>query len=290
MSYKLELKSYYNPASIKEACEILGSEENSMPIAGGTGIYIFSNKGIMSNVESFVDLEKLNLSYVKENEGSFKVGAMTKLSDIGKGITKINMIDQAILSIPREVRNVGTVGGQVFTAFPAFDLSVCLLALKGSVNITDGEETANVRISEIYSNMFNPNIEKGSIIESVEIPVSSYNRSTYLKFGYTKHGFSDVSMALVVKFKDNCLEDIGISIGGGALDSPPIRLQEVEDGLKRKHFEAELVEKGVELILKNENIKFYSDHKSSSDYRKKLLGTLFRRGITGLAEGGNYDR
>ncbi len=290
MPYKLELKSYHNPTSIKEACEILGSEENSMPIAGGTGIYIFSNKGIMSNVESVVNLEKLNLSYVKENVGSVKVGAMTKLSDVGKCITKIDMIDQAVLSIPKEVRNVGTVGGQVFTAFPAFDLSVCLLALRGSVNITDGEETNNVRMSEMYSNMFSPNIPKGSIIESVEIPVSSYNKSTYLKFSYTKHGFSDVSMALAVNVKDNYLEDIGISVGGGALDSHPIRLNEIEDELKRKHFEAELVEKGVEMILKNENIKFYTDHKSSSDYRKKLLGTLFRRGITELMGVENYGR
>lgn len=285
MPYKLDLKNYYAPPSVREACDILASEENSMPIAGGTGIYIFSNKGMMSNVDTLVNLGKLNLSYVEMEKEKVRIGAMTRLSDMGAGVTNINMIDEAVLSIPKEVRHMGTLGGQIFTAFPAFDLSVCLLALNGSISVTDGYKDRKIEMSRAYSAMFDPAIPEGSIIESVEAPSSYFNRTTYQKFSYTKHGFSDVSLALAVRISGDVLEDISMAVGGGSLDSEPVKLTQVEDSLKGTEVDQELIEKGLEGITNSSLLKFYSDHKSSSEYRQRMVGTMFKRGMEKLVGG-----
>lgn len=285
MPYKLNLKSYHAPETVREACSILASEENSMPIAGGTGIYIFSNKGMMSNVDTLVNLSKLNLSYIEGDSDRIRLGAMTRLSELGDGATKIQMIDDAVLSIPKEVRHMGTVGGQVFTAFPAFDLSVCLLALDGSISVTDGENTKNIPMSEAYSAMFSPELSQGSIIESVEAPLERFNRSAYMKFSYTKHGFSDVSLALALRVEQDHITDIGMAVGGGSLDSEPLGLPNIADSLRGGEMDQEFLDKGYELITGNEEIQFYSDHKATAEYRKRMVGIMFRRGMAKLTGG-----
>lgn len=285
MPYKLNLKSYHTPESVKDACSILASEENSMPMAGGTGIYIFSSKGMMSNVDTLVNLSKLNLSYIESDSDRVRIGAMTRLSELGAGASKIQMIDEAILSIPKEVRHMGTVGGQVFTAFPAFDLSVCLLALDGSISATDGENTMVVPMSKAYSAMFSPELKHGTIIESVEAPMSRFNRTTYMKFSYTKHGFSDVSLALALRVEQDRITDIGMAVGGGSLDSEPIRLEGVSDVLKGGEMDQEFLDRGYELITGNGDLQFYSDHKATAEYRKKMVGIMFRRGMAKLTGG-----
>lgn len=285
MPYKLDLKNYHAPASVREACDILSSEENSMPIAGGTGIYIFSNKGMMSNVDTLVNLNRLGLSQVETMKDSVSIGSMARLSSIGGGVTGLRMIDEAVQSIPKEVRNMGTVGGQVYTAFPAFDLSVCLLALDASISIADGYETKKLAMSRAYSAMFDPAISKGSIIESVDIPSGRFNRSTYQKFSYTRHGFSDVSIAVAMNVIEDRVEDISIAAGGGSLDSPPVRLHDAENKLKGLEVDQEFLDQGEDLILNNSDLSFYSDHRSSSEYRMRMAGTMFRRGVEKLTGG-----
>lgn len=285
MPFKLDLKSYHEPDSVREACDLLASEENAMALAGGTGIYIFSNKGMMSNIDTLVNLKRLNLSYVERGQESLNLGAMTRLSDLEGGSTGIQMIDEAVRSIPKEVRHMGTVGGQVFTAFPAFDLSVCLLSLNGSISITDGENTDTLHMSEAYSAMFGPEIPRGKIIEAVNAPSSYFNRTTYMKFSYTKHGFSDVSLALSLRVVDDKLEDMGIAVGGGALDSEPIKLMEVEKALRGREIDDDLTERGFDLISKSARIEFYSDHKATSDYRKRLAAVMFKRALAKLTGG-----
>lgn len=285
MPYKLDLKHYFTPESVREACSILASEENAMPLAGGTGIYIFSNKGMMSNIDTLVNLGRLDLSTVSAGEDSVRIGAMTRLSEIAGGTTGIEMIDEAVMSIPREVRNMGTVGGQVFTAFPAFDLSVCLLAMDGTVSVTDGESERKVPMPEVYSAMFSPEIARGSIIRHVEAPTGRFNRTTYMKFSYTKHGFSDVSLAIALRVENGIIEDIGLAVGGGSLDSEPLRLSRAEGALKGQEFDEEFLDKGFESITGDPDMRFYSDHKATDEYRKKLVGIMFKRGTTRLAGG-----
>ncbi len=285
MPFKLDLKNYYAPPSVREACDILASEENSMAMAGGTGIYIFSNKGMMSSIDTIVNLGKLDLSSVESDKGVVRVGSMTRLSELGAGVTGINMIDEAVLSIPKEVRHMGTMGGQIYTAFPAFDLSVCLLALNGSVKVTDGYKEKHIPMSKAYSAMFDPAIPKGSIIESVEVPLSNFNRTTYQKFSYTKHGFSDVSLAIAMKVAGDTLEDVSLAVGGGSLESEPVRLSQVENSLRGSEISQELLDRGFDSIIKSSEMEFYSDHKSSSEYRKRMVGIMFRRGMEKLVGG-----
>lgn len=285
MPFKLDLKKYHAPPSTREACDILASEENSMPIAGGTGIYIFSNKGMMSNVDTLVNLGKLNLSFVEKDGEKIRIGATTRLSDMGAGITGIQMLDEAVQSIPKEVRHMGTMGGQIFTAFPAFDLSVCLLALNGSISVTDGYRDKEIAMSNVYNAIFDPAIPRSSIIESVEAPATKFNRTTYQKFSYTKHGFSDVSLAIAMRVEGDFIEDISLAVGGGSLDSEPIKLPHVEGAMRGNEIDQELLDMGFDSILNSTGLEFYSDHKSSSDYRKRMVGTMLRRGVKKLTGG-----
>ena len=108
MPLNANVKDCLKPENLEEACDFLRENEDAMPVAGGTGISIFMNKGLMSNVRSLVDLDGLGLSFSKKNNDSLEIGSMTKLADMIQFTRDLNIARTALLSIPKEIRNLGT--------------------------------------------------------------------------------------------------------------------------------------------------------------------------------------
>lgn len=280
MPLNANVKDYLKPENLEEACDFLRENEDAMPVAGGTGISIFMNKGLMSNVRSLVDLDGLGLSFSKKNNDSLEIGSMTKLADMIQFTRDLNIARTALLSIPKEIRNLGTLGGQVFTAYPAFDMSVCLLALGATVNIYDGSSNKSIALEELYSGMFQPNIPPGGIIKSVLIPLNKFNNTHYVKIGKTGHGFSDISFGLSADFRDGTINKIAIAIGGGSLESEPVRLSSVEERLNGMELTKDRIDEAFALVNESKSIEFRSDERTSADFRKHTLAVHIRRVLT----------
>lgn len=136
------IKEYYRPETIAEAIRLLQSKEtNSVPLAGGTVLSHYQRDPI-----SVVDLQKLNLNYVQENESDYEIGATATLSQIEECIKFPELVDVIRLQAGRNKRNSGTIGGLVTMADGRSPLLAALLAL--DVKMVWEPENLNISLEE----------------------------------------------------------------------------------------------------------------------------------------------
>src|SRR5690349_4155140 len=130
---------YYTAASVDDALKLLAEHgEDAKVLAGGHSL-IPAMRLRLAQPEKIIDIGGLRsaLSYIKEEGGTIKIGAMTthyqiETSDLLK--SKAPILPQAATVIGDvQVRNWGTVGGSVVHADPSSDLPSVLLALGAAV-------------------------------------------------------------------------------------------------------------------------------------------------------------
>ena len=120
------------PTSPQEAVGLLG--EGTL-IAGGTHVM-----PRLAPTESLVSLRRAGLGGIEEDGDTILIGATTTLAEVGR---RVPFLTDAIESIASPtIRNLATVGGNLFVPQPHGDLAVCLLALDAQIDKLDGLVTS----------------------------------------------------------------------------------------------------------------------------------------------------
>src|SRR3954454_23685243 len=120
------------PESVDEAVGLLGA---GTVIAGGTPVM-----PRFAPTESLVSLRRTGLAGITRDGDTIRIGAATTLAQVGR---EIGFLHSAIESIASPtIRNLATVGGNLFVPQPHGDLAVCLLALDAQVEKTDALVTS----------------------------------------------------------------------------------------------------------------------------------------------------
>jgi CO/xanthine dehydrogenase FAD-binding subunit len=148
-------KTYYRPATLKEALALLERRElRAMPLAGGSHLVPLLRADVdlpgslAAKVDGVVDLVDLGLAFVrpegKAGSGWLHLGAMTRLAeivddDVCRTIAGGLLAEAARREGPVNLRNVATIAGSVLTAEPASELLLILLALTAEATIVSGD-------------------------------------------------------------------------------------------------------------------------------------------------------
>jgi carbon-monoxide dehydrogenase medium subunit len=111
------------PTSVEE---VLGLAGEGVIVAGCTGIYPH-----LGPTDSIISLRRAGLSGVERDGDTVRVGATTTLTALAR---EVEFLREAIASIASPtIRNMATVGGNLFAPQPHGDLAVCLLALDAQI-------------------------------------------------------------------------------------------------------------------------------------------------------------
>src|SRR5918995_1370205 len=135
------LQAIIVPGSLSLAREALAKHPGAALMAGGTAIMPVLNYGTES-FDTLVSLGKAGLSGISVSDGKATIGAATSLSELQER-PELAFLGSAIDSIASPtIRNMATVGGNLFVEQPYGDLAVALLALDAHVEVTgpDGTE------------------------------------------------------------------------------------------------------------------------------------------------------
>src|SRR3954447_9371935 len=124
------------PESAEEAVGLLGQ---GVVVAGGTHAL-----RRLAPTDSIISLRRAGLSGVTREGGRVRVGATTTLTELAR---EVEFLREAVHSIASPtIRNMGTVGGNLFVPQPHGDLAVCLLALDAEIE-RSGELVTGVSFS-----------------------------------------------------------------------------------------------------------------------------------------------
>jgi len=246
------LFEYHAPGSLDEAVGLLEKYgEEAQILAGGTDL-IPHMKQRKAEPKHVVNIKRIpGLACVEETPEGIKIGALTKLRAVELSPLireRLPLLSEAAESIGSvQIRNLGTVGGNICNASPSADMTTPLLALDATVHIYGGDGTKACSISEFFRGGGDVNLGRGEFITGFTVPNPPAGAgSAFEKVGWTTFDIATVNVAAVVTLKGGKVDHCSIALG--ACSPAPIRVTLAEETLKGKELTDELLEEAMEFI------------------------------------------
>ncbi len=275
------------PRTVEETCSLLCKYgEDAQLFAGGTDLFVKMKQRrlvprILINIKKIPGLDEIHYD---ADEG-LTIGALTTVQAICDSDVvneKFRVLGQAagVLGTP-QIRNLGTLGGNLANASPSAEFAPPLLTLQASVRCIGPGGERLVPMNEFFVGPGKSVLDRGEWITEVHVP----NPTVHAQAIYLKHSLRtmDVSMAGAAAFVrldgDVCRE---VRIALGAVAPTPIRAGLAEAALtgKKLHGDSndrELFEE-VGRIASDES-RPIDDLRGFASYRRKVVGMLVKQGL-----------
>lgn len=269
----MSIEEYYLPQSIEESTSILNEPgQDVLVLAGGTLVMPLINEGI-STPQKVVGLKNAGLNYLNRVDGEFIIGATTTLSQM-ESQEEINILKDAAHAVGGwAIRNMATVGGNLFAPPPGGDFAVALLALDAKVVIASNEEERTIPLNEFFTGFMTNVLLPGEIVKEFRIPLP-VGRAGYVKFGRRGANTpSIVTVAVNLQISDDVVDEAKIALG--AVSPHPFRASKAEESLKGKPLTKDSVQAAC--ILAADESEPFTDPIASEWYREKMIPIILRR-------------
>jgi carbon-monoxide dehydrogenase medium subunit len=268
------------PPTLVGALEMMGVLENPMPIAGGTDI-IPTFKELGPKPVQLVDLGLIDeLNGVFEEDGYVNIGPTTTHAQmLASHLVKETapaLHDAAGWIGSIQIRNRGTIGGNLCNASPAADSAPPLLVHAAEAHIISLEEGHWIPLQELFKGPKMTTLEKNEILGGLRFPLVKGAGSSFQRIGRRK-GFtlSVVNAAVYVERAGDKVKEARIALGSVA--PTPIRAPRVEAKIKGKRMSDDLIEDAAAGSV--EAAKPIDDIRGTAEYRKDMVGVLVKRAM-----------
>ncbi len=271
---------YHSPESLDEALTLLAELENASPVIGGTDLMIVMRNGA-STPSHVVDLNEIpELNYVKEEKGIIMIGATTTHTQVANSplVTKVHSLVDSVSRIGSpQIRNRGTITGNICNASPAADSAPPLLVHMAEVEIQSVDGKRVLPIADLFAGPKINSLEIGELLTEIRIPVPpTDSASSFKRIGRRKaFTLSVVSAAAYIQMDGETCTDAKVAFGSVAIT--PIRVLEAERLLTGSKLDQETVKAASEVVY--EAVKPITDIRGTAEYRKDMCPVLMRRAI-----------
>jgi carbon-monoxide dehydrogenase medium subunit len=287
----ITLKSfqYHVPNSLEEACSILfNAGDKGKLLAGGTDL-LAKIKQKMVEPEHLISLREIrNLRYIQEDGRTIRIGALTVLQEIADSDVvrrKIPILAEAASQVGSvQVRNRGTLCGNICNASPAADTVPPLICLDARIRIKTLDNERDIEIENFFLGPGKVDLHPGELVTEIVVPVPEGNaRGVYLKLGRRKAmDISIVGVAGFGLFRNGSCKVIRLALGSVA--PTPIRAKRAENLLKNEPVNSNRIS-----LAANEaasECQPISDVRGSSNYRRQMVKVLIERAIKDMIKEG----
>jgi CO/xanthine dehydrogenase FAD-binding subunit len=283
--------TYHKPQTLTEACRILEQCNNGAPIAGGTDILVELKKGLRQNedVVSLMDIKELKT--INETRSELIIGACATHNEVLKSslVKKIiPALSEAASKIgTHQIRNTGTIGGNLCTGASCCDMAPILIALNASVEIVNSSLKRVVSLKDFFIFHKETSLKKGELMTKIIVPLPQSNVGTsFEKFGLRETASISVASVSVSIISDgnNCTDSCIVI---GAVAPTPRISKKGSEVLNGKKIEA-LTKDSALLKLIGETVVKDSlpvdDLRGSAEFRRQLVNVLTQRAVVKAAK------
>ena len=245
----MEIQKVIKAYSLSEALKALKEHAgNCEVIAGGTDLSVKIREGHNKNevLVDITDLEELLGISISENE--IRIGSAAKYGDLvaNAEIKKIlpGLWDASNSVGAPQIRNLGTIGGNIANGSPAADSIPPLLALDARITIKNLESERIVRLEDIYLGKGKVDIKEDEIIVDIIIDRPSAKLNVeFEKLGLRNAlAISRLSTSVYLDLDGDVIKTV--RVGSGSLGLYPLREPVLEDFLTGKTLNADLIKLG----------------------------------------------
>jgi carbon-monoxide dehydrogenase medium subunit len=275
---------YYRASSLDEALSLLSEHNGAKVLAGGHSL-LPAMKLRVSDPGVLIDIGRVgDLSGISKSKGSVRIGALTTHAAIAASAdVPAGLAEAAGMVGDPQVRNRGTIGGNVAHADPASDLPTVLAALGATFHAKGSKGERSISAEEFFTGLFETALAEGEILTAVEVPVEGKDTgSAYAKMASPGSRYAMVGAAATVSVKAGKCESASVAVGG--LTPTAVRASSVEKALVGNKLDAETIAAAAEAVQNDLGDDILGDMHASADYRKAMAPVYVRRAIAAAAE------
>ena len=269
-------KKYFAPTHVKELKKILEKNNDVTFLSGGTDLSLHITKE-RKDINSIIYMNSIQeLNYIKNKNKYIEVGASTPLIDFENYIKKYYPDFTKILQRygSPQIRNVGTIAGNIATASPIGDCLPLLLSLNAQVILQDLNKIEILFLDSFFVDYRKTKLKKNQFIHSIRIPLVEKN--TFKAYKVSKRFDDDISSvcaAFNLEITKNKVESVRIAYGGMA--TIPKRAIFCEKILLKSLLNDEIIQKAKEALEKD--FKPITDMRASGLYRMQVAKNLLEK-------------
>jgi len=293
---------YINAISIEQVIQILGDKkERARVVAGGTDLILELERGVRKGIETLVDvtrIPKLNQITIDEDD-VIHLGALVTHNDCaGSKLIRARAYPLARaaweVGAP-QIRNRGTVAGNLITASPANDTITPMMALGASVTLISTRGQRTIPLSEFYTGVRKTVMQADEMLVDISFPaLKETQRGIFIKLALRRaQAISLVNAAIILDVSTSATRGLradtvkSASITLGAVTPVIVHAVEAEKYLVRKKLNEKNIAHAAELAMQAAHP--IDDVRGSAAYRREMVRVITKRGLTAIRDGNEQD-
>jgi len=274
-------RRFIAPASADELAQALSSHPDATLLAGGTDVGLFVTKQHRS-LDTVIHLEKVpELSRIESGEGGMRFGAAVSYERARQHLARLYpALDELVTRVGAlQVRNMGTLGGNIANGSPIGDMPPALIAAGAVLTLRRGQATRSMPLEEFFISYGRQDRQPGEWVESVWVPEPRPD-SVFRVYKVSKRIEQDISTVCGAFNIELAQGEAGPVVAGaricfGGMAGTPLRARACEDWLAGRPWNEDTIEEAAGLLAAE--YKPLSDFRASAEYRSRVAGNLLRR-------------
>ena len=270
-------RGWFAPRTSDELAELLIAHLEARIVAGATDVGLWVTKGLedLGTVIFIGDIA--DLKRIEEDEDGLTLGAGVRYSEAKEALARLHPdLDELVRRIGGlQVRNAGTIGGNIANGSPIGDMPPALIALGAELVLRRGSERRSMPLEAFFLSYGKQDRQPGEFVESVRIPRPSPDMLVRI-VKLSKRFDSDISGvcgAFALRIENDVVREAHVAFGGMA--GIPARAPGCESALTGQAWNEETVEAGA-LALAADYTPL-DDLRGSAAYRRNVAANLLRR-------------
>lgn len=288
------VKEYFTPAGNAELVDLLAKYgDAALIVAGGSFVHGLDARNLLLGVEALIDIQNLGFNQITLNSSGLSIGATVTFSDLQQSAEIQDAaihgaIRDALQYPPAQIRNVATIGGNIASACPYFDLPTAFMALDGVVKAQGPGGDRDIDLPDFFGGMFQNTLKESEFVTGIFLPqLAARSCSAFIKLETNANDLAIVNVAVRVTLNESGICDEARVIIGGGVAEMPVRAVAAEKLLQGASLSDDLLEQAGAAVASD--LQPMSDHRASAEYRvavaKVLTQRALQRAITRLSQG-----
>jgi xanthine dehydrogenase iron-sulfur cluster and FAD-binding subunit A len=282
-------REYINATTVDEVLQALSERgESARIVAGATDLILELERGVRKGIDTLIDVTRIpSLDHITIDEDN--------VIHLGPLATHNHCVESRLIRARAyplaraawevgapQIRNRGTIAGNLITASPANDTITPLMALDASVTLQSPRGTRTVALKDFYTGVRKTVMQLDEMMVDISFPaMATTARGTFIKLALRRaQAISIIDVALVLDIQGGSIQSAAIALG--AVAPTIIRAPAAENYLAGKPLTDEVLEEVARLTMLS--CKPIDDIRGSAAYRSEMVRVCTLRGLKQVRE------
>jgi carbon-monoxide dehydrogenase medium subunit len=274
---------YYRASSVSEALSLV-QQHGAKVLAGGHSLIPAMNLRL-ADPGTLVDIGRITeLKGISDQGNSVRIGALTTHAMIAASADVPKVLSEAAGKVgDPQVRNRGTIGGNIAHADPASDLPTVLVALGATIHVTSASGNRQIAAPDFFTGLFETTLADGEIVTAIEVAKEGAGTgSAYAKFSNPASGYAMLGAAAVLTISGGSCSAAGVAVGG--LVTSATKAKSVEAALVGKVLDEATLSAAAAAVAGDLGDDVIGDIHASAEYRKAMAPVYVKRALMAAAQ------